>query len=67
MPSVDVKVWKGISTDAVEKIISGITKVFVDLGIPERAVEVIIYEIPKTHWGVGGKPASKGMPAEKPP
>jgi 4-oxalocrotonate tautomerase len=67
MPSVDVKVWKGISEDAVEKIISGITKVFVDIGIPERAVEVIVYEIPKSHWGVGGTPASKGMPSEKPP
>jgi 4-oxalocrotonate tautomerase len=67
MPTVDVKVWKGISEDAVEKIISGITKVFVELGIPERAVEVIVHEIPKSHWGIGGKPASKGMPDEKPP
>jgi 4-oxalocrotonate tautomerase len=67
MPSVDVKVWKGISEDAVEKIISGITKVFVDIGIPERAVEVIVYEIPKSHWGVGGRPSSKGLPDEKPP
>lgn len=67
MPSVDVKVWKGISEQAVEQIISGITKVFVDIGIPERAVEVIVYEIPKTHWGVGGVPASKGLAGEKPP
>jgi 4-oxalocrotonate tautomerase len=67
MPTVDVKVWKGISEDAVEKIISGITKVFVDLGIPEQAVEVIVYEIPKAHWGIGGKPASKVRADTKPP
>ena len=67
MPIVDVKMWKGVSEDAVEKIISGITKVFVDLGIPERAVEVTVQEIPKTHWGIGGKPASKVMADEKPP
>ena len=67
MPIVDVKVWKGISEDAVEKIIAGITKVLVDLGIPERAVEVVVYEIPKSHWGIGGKPASKAMADEKPP
>jgi 4-oxalocrotonate tautomerase len=67
MPSVDVKVWTGISKEAVEHIISGITKVFVEIGIPERAVEVIVQEIPKSHWGVGGVPASKGMPDEKPP
>lgn len=67
MPIVDVKVWTGISKDAVEHIISGITKVFVELGIPERAVEVIVHEIPKTHWGIGGSPTSKMMPDETPP
>ena len=67
MPIVDVKMWKGVSEAAVEQIISGITKVFVELGIPERAVEVIVQEVPKTHWGIGGKPASKVMADEKPP
>jgi 4-oxalocrotonate tautomerase len=67
MPVVDVKMWEGTSAEAAEKIITGITKVFVDLGIPERAVEVIILETPKTHWGVGGVPASKAMPDGKPP
>ena len=67
MPSVDVKMWTGTSEEAAEKIITGITKVFADLGIPQRAVEVIIHEIPKSHWGVGGVPASKAMPDETPP
>ena len=67
MPIVEVKMWKGTSEDAVEHIISGITKVFVELGIPERAVEVIVQEVPKTHWGIGGKPASKELAGEKPP
>jgi 4-oxalocrotonate tautomerase len=67
MPVIDVKMWKGISDEAAEKIISGITNVFVELGIPERAVEVIIHEIDKAHWGIGGIPASKTMPEEKPP
>jgi phenylpyruvate tautomerase PptA (4-oxalocrotonate tautomerase family) len=30
-------------------MIRGITNVMVDLGVPEQAVEVIVYEIPKTH------------------
>jgi 4-oxalocrotonate tautomerase len=67
MPIIEVKMWKGVSEDAVERIISGITKVFVELGIPERAVEVVVQEVPKTHWGIGGKPASQTMPDEKPP
>ncbi len=67
MPIVEVKMWKGVSVDAVERIISGMTKVLVELGIPERAVEVIVEEIPKTHWGIGGEPASKVMADAKPP
>ncbi len=67
MPTIDVKIWKGVSEVAAEKIISGITNVFVELGIPEQAVEVIIHEIPKAHWGIGGKPASKVMADAKPP
>lgn len=67
MPIVIAKMWTGVSEDAVEKIIIGVTKVFVELGIPERAVEVVVEEVPKTHWGIGGKPASKVMPDGKPP
>lgn len=67
MPIVDVKMWKGVSDEAAEKIISGITKVFVEIGIPDHAVEVLIHEIPKAHWGLGGKPASKAIPDTKPP
>jgi 4-oxalocrotonate tautomerase len=67
MPIVEVNMWKGLSEEAAEHIISGMTKVLVELGIPEQAVEVIIYEIPKSHWGIAGKQASKTMPDAKPP
>jgi 4-oxalocrotonate tautomerase len=40
-------------------VIKNITKIFVDLGVPEHAVEVIVHEIPKSHWGIGGEPASE--------
>jgi len=67
MPVVQVNMWKGISEEMVKKVISGITKVFVDIGIPQRAVEVIIYEIPKSHWGIDGKPATESRPDAGPP
>ena len=67
MPIVEVKIWKGVSEDAVNQIISGMTKVLVDLGIPEQAVDVIIQEVPKAHWGIEGKPATKARPDAKPP
>ena len=67
MPIVHVHVWKGFSEENIKKVISGITGVFTDLGIPQRAVEVVIHEIPKAHWGVNGKPATESLPDEKPP
>ena len=67
IPIVHVNMWKGISTEAVQKIIEGITKVFVDMGIPSQAVEVIVHEIPKSHWGIDGKPATKSRPDSIPP
>ena len=59
MPIVHVNVWKGFGQEKAKTVIQKITKVFVDLGIPEQAVEVIVYEIPKSHWGIGGVPASE--------
>jgi len=59
MPIVQVYVWKGFGEDKAKSVIQNITKVFVDLGIPEHAVEVVVNEIPKSHWGAGGEPASE--------
>ena len=59
MPIVHVNVWEGFGKEKAKTVIQKITKVFVDLGIPEQAVEVIVHEIPKSHWGIGGTPASE--------
>ena len=67
MPLAQIYVWKGFSEENVKKVIAGVTKVFVDLGIPQQAVEVIINEIPKSLWGVNGKPATESLPNEDPP
>lgn len=67
MPIVRVDFWEGVSKDKVKTMIRGITDVMVDIGIPANAVEVIIYEIPKTHWGVGGEPASEKLKDVQPP
>lgn len=59
MPIVNVNVWKGFGEEKTKKVIEEITKIFVELGIPKQAVEVIVHEIPKSHWGIGGEPASE--------
>jgi 4-oxalocrotonate tautomerase len=59
MPIVHVNVWEGFGKEKTKILIQKITKVLVDLGIPANAVEVIVHEIPKSHWGIGGEPASE--------
>jgi len=58
MPIVHVNVWEGFGKEKAKTLIQKITKAFVDLGVPAQAVEVIVHEIPKSHWGIGGEPAS---------
>ena len=67
MPIVRVDFWEGIGEEKVKTMIRGITNVMVDLGVPAHPVEVIVYEIPKTHWGVGGEPASEILKDVAPP
>jgi 4-oxalocrotonate tautomerase len=55
MPIVQVSVWEGMSTENKKKTVEGITKVFVDMGIPSDAVNIVIYEAPKDNWATGGK------------
>ncbi len=59
MPIIQVNVWDGFGKEKTKTVIQNITKIFVDLGIPKQAVEVMVHEIPKTHWGIGGEPASE--------
>ena len=59
MPIIHANVWEGFGEEKAKRVIQNITKVFVDLGIPIQAVEVIVHEIPKSHWGIGGEPASE--------
>ncbi|MEJ2249202.1 MAG: tautomerase family protein [Candidatus Lokiarchaeota archaeon] len=67
MPVVHVNMWKGISDEKVKEIIEGITKVFVNMDIPAQAVEVLVHEVKKSHWGIEGKPATEAKPDVKIP
>ncbi|MFO7695869.1 MAG: tautomerase family protein [Anaerolineae bacterium] len=58
MPIVQVQVWQGFGEDRARRLIEGITSSFEGVGVPAGAVQVIIQEIPRTHWGVGGQVSS---------
>jgi 4-oxalocrotonate tautomerase len=66
-PIVHVYMWSGLSREAKARIIKGITKVFEELGIPGQAVGVVIHEVPKENWGVGGEQASEKIKEARPP
>jgi 4-oxalocrotonate tautomerase len=55
-----------VSREVKVRIIKGITRVFEELGIPGHAVEVVIHEVPKENWGVGGEQASEKFKETRP-
>jgi 4-oxalocrotonate tautomerase len=59
MPVVRVDMWEGRTAEVKEKLIKGITKVFIEIGVPPAGVTVIINDVPKTNWGTSGKQAAK--------
>jgi 4-oxalocrotonate tautomerase len=50
-----------MSLENKKKTVEGITKVFKELGVPKEAVEIIIYEAPKSNWATGGQLHSKKL------
>lgn len=59
MPVVIVEMWAGRTEEQKAAIIKGITKAFEEVGVKPEHVTVIIHDILKTNWGMGGKQASK--------
>ena len=63
MPLVQISLWPGRSDEVKEKMIAAVTEaVSRTSGAPPEAVEVIIHEVPKTNWGMGGTPFAKTHP-----
>jgi 4-oxalocrotonate tautomerase len=57
MPLVEVKLAAGRTQEQKERVIDGITKVLVTtLNVKPEQVWVLLYDIPKPHWGFEGKP-----------
>ena len=67
MPIIHVNVWEGWGQEKAKTVIQNVTRVFVDLDVPAHAVEVIVHEVPKSHWGIGGEPASEKFGQASPP
>ncbi|OPY23308.1 MAG: 4-oxalocrotonate tautomerase [Methanobacterium sp. PtaU1.Bin097] len=51
---VHVKCLESFEEEKIDYIIKNITKVFTDLGVPAQAVEILVHEVPMTHWRTKG-------------
>lgn len=55
MPLIHVGLMEGRSEEAIEELIKEITLTTErTLNAPRENIRVIVYEVPKTNWGIGG-------------
>lgn len=60
MPLVTIDMWEGRSVEQKKELAQGITSVMMDkLGIPAEALTIIIRDVPKHNWAIGGKLSSE--------
>lgn len=60
MPLIQVQIMEGRPPEKVKELIVNLTETVSEtLGAPKQNVRVIVTEVPKTHWGIGGVPVSE--------
>jgi len=63
MPLVKIYLWKGRDKEKKKELIKKVTSAVVDvIDCSAEAVQVIIDEVNKDNWGIGGVPASIKFP-----
>jgi 4-oxalocrotonate tautomerase len=59
MPIVNIQIMQGRPEEKVKEVIQNVTEVIcATLDAPKENVRVLVSEVPKTHWGIGGTPVS---------
>ena len=60
MPIVNVNIMEGRPKEKIESVIANITEtITTTLEVTKETVRVIVTEIPKSHWGIGGESVEK--------
>ena len=59
MPVVTVEMWEGRTVEQKRQLAEGITASFEKIGVPKEALQIIIKDVPKHNWVIGGKLASE--------
>lgn len=60
MPIAQLHILEGRNDEQKERLIWEVSEAISrSLDVPMQSVRVILSEMPKTHFGIGGEPASK--------
>lgn len=60
MPFAQIHIIEGRTEEQKRAIIEKVTAALVEaVGVPVETVRVLISEVPKTQWGIGGKTAKE--------
>jgi 4-oxalocrotonate tautomerase len=60
MPIVNIQILEGRTPEKVKSLIASVTDtVSKELDAPKERIRVLVTEIPSTHWGIAGVPASE--------
>ena len=55
MPFAQINLIEGRTEDQKRAVIEKVTQALVEaVGAPRETVHVMIVEVPKSHWGIGG-------------
>ncbi|MCY9666787.1 4-oxalocrotonate tautomerase [Paenibacillus alginolyticus] len=55
MPIVNIQVLQGRPENKIKDLIGSVTDTVANtLEVPKERVRVIVTEVPKSHWGIGG-------------
>ncbi len=68
MPIVRIELWPGRAREEKNALIRNVTDAVVkSIGCPDQAVEVLLYEVDKSDWAVGGICHADRPPVAEPP
>ncbi|WP_077328502.1 4-oxalocrotonate tautomerase [Virgibacillus siamensis] len=60
MPLVNIQVLEGRPQEKIDALMANVADTVSEtLDAPKQNVRVIVSEVPKTHWSVGGKSAKE--------
>ncbi|MBH5318341.1 4-oxalocrotonate tautomerase [Paenibacillus sp. GSMTC-2017] len=60
MPIVTIQMMEGRTPEQVKSLIARVTDTIAEeLNAPKDRIRVLVTEIPTTHWGIAGVPASE--------